>query len=94
MNFWSGYYYKLVVDIRTNNGYEFPLYDNGSSIVPDVPATVNGYTANVIGLLAGYVQDMGYEYRIHNAPYKDAFHHKAVLEHSYPLDVEMLNGRP
>lgn len=32
-----------------------------------------------------------YEYRIHNASYKDAFHHKAVLEHSYPLDVEMLD---
>ena len=32
-----------------------------------------------------------YEYRIHNAVYKDAFHYKSVLEHAYPLDVEMLN---
>lgn len=48
MDFWSGYYYKLVVDIRTNNGYEFPVYDNGSSIIPDVSATVNGYYADVI----------------------------------------------
>ncbi len=46
--FKSGYYYKLVVDIRTNNGYEFPLYDNGSSIVPGVNAYVNDYAANVI----------------------------------------------
>ncbi len=46
--FMSGYYYKVCVDIHTNNGYEFPLYDNGSSIVPGVSATVNGYNANVI----------------------------------------------
>lgn len=32
-----------------------------------------------------------YEYRIHNAPYKDAFRHKAVLEYTYPLDVEFLD---
>ena len=46
--FMSGYYYKFVVDIQTKSGYEFPLYDNGSSIVPDVSATVNGYYADVI----------------------------------------------
>jgi len=46
MDFWSGYYYKLVVDIRTNNGYEFPLIDVGT-IQPDVTATVNGYAATV-----------------------------------------------
>ena len=45
--FMAGYYYKLVVDIRTNNGYEFPLIDVGT-IQPDVTATVNGYSANVI----------------------------------------------
>lgn len=45
-NFMSGYYYKFVVDIRTNNGYEFPLIDMGT-IQPDVTATVNGYTATV-----------------------------------------------
>ncbi len=32
-----------------------------------------------------------YEYRIHNAPYKDPFRHKAVLEHSYHLDEELLD---
>lgn len=26
----------------------------------------SGYTANVVNLLAGYIRDMGYEYRIHN----------------------------
>ena len=52
--FMSGYYYKLVVDIRTNNGYEFPLYDNGYSIMPDVNAYINGYVANVY---KGYEQD-------------------------------------
>ena len=52
-NFMSGYYYKLVVDIRTNNGYEFPLIDNGT-IQPNVSATVNGYYANVI---KAYEQD-------------------------------------
>ena len=45
--FMSGYYYKLVVDIRTSNGYEFPLIDNGT-IQPNVSATVNGYYASVI----------------------------------------------
>ena len=52
--FMSGYYYKLYVDIQTASGYEFPLYDNGSSIVPDVSATVNGYYARVI---KAYEQD-------------------------------------
>mgnify|MGYP004505780813 CR=1 FL=1 len=46
--FMSGYYYKFVVDIKTASGNEFQLYDNGSSIVPDVSATVNGYYASVI----------------------------------------------
>ena len=46
--FMSGYYYKFVVDIKTTSGNEFSLYDNGSSIVPDVSATVNGYYASVI----------------------------------------------
>ena len=54
-SFMSGYYYKFVVDIQTKSGYEFPLYDNGSSIVPDVSATVNGYYANVI---KAYDQDI------------------------------------
>ncbi|MBR2977268.1 MAG: dockerin type I repeat-containing protein, partial [Oscillospiraceae bacterium] len=45
--FKSGYYYKFVTDIRTINGYEFPLIDNGT-IQPNVSATVNGYYANVI----------------------------------------------
>ena len=52
-SFMSGYYYKFVVDIRTNNGYEFPLIDNGT-IQPNVSATVNGYYANVI---KAYEQD-------------------------------------
>ena len=46
--FITGKYYKFVVDIKTASGNMFPLYDNGSSIVPDVSATVNGYYANVI----------------------------------------------
>ena len=33
-----------------------------------------------------------YEYRIHNAAYKDAFHYKSVLEHAYPLDEALLNN--
>ena len=37
----------------TNNGYEFPLNDNGT-IQPNVSATVNGYYANVI---KAYEQD-------------------------------------
>ena len=45
--FKSGYYYKFYVDILTNEGYEFPLVDVGT-IQPDVTATVNGYSANVI----------------------------------------------
>ena len=44
--FKAGYYYKLYVDIRTNEGYEFPLIDVGT-IQPGVNATVNGYTATV-----------------------------------------------
>lgn len=52
--FQSGYYYKFYVDIRTDNGYEFPLYDNGSSILPNVSATVNGHYAKVI---KAYEQD-------------------------------------
>ena len=51
--FLAGYYYKLYVDIRTNEGYEFPLIDVGT-IQPDVTATVNGYSANVI---KAYEQD-------------------------------------
>ena len=47
LTFTAGRYYKFVVDIRTNNGYEFPLIDNGT-IQPNVSATVNGYYANVI----------------------------------------------
>ena len=46
-SFTSGYYYKLVVDIHTANGYEFPLTDNGT-VQPNVSATVNGYSATVI----------------------------------------------
>lgn len=45
--FVSGKYYKIVVWVQTANGYEFPLYDNGISIQPDVSATVNGYYASV-----------------------------------------------
>jgi len=52
-SFMSGYYYKLYVDIRTNEGYEFPLIDTGT-IQPNVTATVNGYSANVI---KAYEQD-------------------------------------
>lgn len=52
-NFMSGYYYKFVVDIQTKSGYEFPLVDVGT-IQPDVTATVNGYSANVI---KAYEQD-------------------------------------
>ena len=51
--FKSGYYYKVVVDILTNEGNEFPLVDVGT-IQPDVTATVNGYSANVS---KGYDQD-------------------------------------
>ena len=51
--FTADYSYKFVVDIRTNNGYEFPLIDNGT-IQPNVSATVNGYYANVI---KAYEQD-------------------------------------
>jgi len=32
-----------------------------------------------------------YEYRIHNAPWRDPFRHKLALEHSYPLDAELLD---
>ncbi len=32
-----------------------------------------------------------YEYRIHNAVFKDPFHHKSVLEHGYKLDAELLD---
>lgn len=46
--FITGKYYKFVVDIKTASGNMFPLYDNGSSIVPDVSATINGYYARVI----------------------------------------------
>ena len=46
--FKAGYYYRAFVDIQTKNGYMFPLYDNGTSIVPDITATVNGKTARVI----------------------------------------------
>ncbi|MBQ4282601.1 MAG: hypothetical protein IJB96_01580, partial [Lachnospira sp.] len=54
--FLSGYYYKLYVDIRTRDDYEFPVYDNGITIMPYVTATVNGHTANVI---KAYEQDPG-----------------------------------
>ena len=47
-------YYKFVTDIYTQNGYEFPTYDNGTSIVPGVYAYVNNYAANVS---KGYEQD-------------------------------------
>jgi len=50
----AGYYYKLVVDIRTKNGYEFPIIDTGT-IQPNVSATVNGYYATVI---KAYDQDV------------------------------------
>jgi len=50
----AGYYYRLYVDVNTLNGNQFAVYDNGSSIVPDVSATVNGYYANVI---KAYEQD-------------------------------------
>ncbi len=46
LTFTAGRHYKLYVDIRTNNGYEFPLIDNGT-IQPNVSATVNGYYATV-----------------------------------------------
>ncbi len=46
--FITGKYYKFYADIKTTSGNMFPLYDNGSSIVPDVSATVNGDHANVI----------------------------------------------
>ncbi|CDC77344.1 putative uncharacterized protein [Candidatus Colimorpha enterica] len=45
--FVAGKYYKFSTWVRTADGYEFPLYDNGVSIVPKVSATVNGYYANV-----------------------------------------------
>ena len=45
--FVAGKYYKFSTWVRTADGYEFPLYDNGVSIVPNVSATVNGYYANV-----------------------------------------------
>ena len=51
--FTSGKYYKLYVDIRTSEGYEFPLIDMGT-IQPDVHAYINGYAANVY---KGYEQD-------------------------------------
>lgn len=47
-------YYKFVTDIYTQNGYEFPTYDNGTSIVPGAYAYVNNYAANVS---KGYEQD-------------------------------------
>ncbi|MBR5284552.1 MAG: hypothetical protein IKU27_05840, partial [Clostridia bacterium] len=52
--FISGYYYKFVVDIQTASGYEFAVYDDGTSIQPNVSATVNGYYAKVI---KAYEQD-------------------------------------
>ncbi len=42
--FMSGYYYKLYVDIKTANGYEFLLDDN---LDPYVTATVNGNSAKI-----------------------------------------------
>ncbi|MBQ4065662.1 MAG: hypothetical protein IJD10_06140, partial [Clostridia bacterium] len=52
--FTAGKYYKFVTDVYTTPGYEFPLYDNGVSIMPGVNAYVNGYAANVF---KGYEQD-------------------------------------
>ena len=45
--FRGNYYYRFVTDIRTNSGYAFATYDDGTRIVPDVTATVNGGTAKV-----------------------------------------------
>jgi len=45
--FKGGYCYKFYVDVGTANSYEFPVYDDGTSIVPDVSATINGCYATV-----------------------------------------------
>ncbi|MBR5306712.1 MAG: InlB B-repeat-containing protein, partial [Oscillospiraceae bacterium] len=45
--FVAGKYYKFVTWVQAASRYEFLIYDNGYSIVPDVYATVNGYTATV-----------------------------------------------
>ncbi len=49
--FMSGYYYKFYVDIKTANGYEFPLDNN---LDPAIKATVNGNAANA---MVAYDQD-------------------------------------
>jgi len=55
--FQAGYYYKLHADVVTKNKALFPLYDDGTKIMPDVSATVNGYTARAI---KAYDQDPSY----------------------------------
>ena len=52
--FSGGKHYKLQVDIITAYGYCFDVYDDGSSIQPNVEAYVNGDAAEVI---KGYEQD-------------------------------------
>ncbi|MBR4184826.1 MAG: dockerin type I repeat-containing protein, partial [Clostridia bacterium] len=44
--FVAGRYYKFTCWVKTAGGYSFPVYDDGSSIVPDVTALVNGMFAN------------------------------------------------
>ncbi len=80
--FVAGKYYKFYVDIRTMNGYEFPVYDNGSSVVPDVLAMVNGYTANVI---KAYDQDPG---RYITVEYNFGECNDSVVENIIVMDVK------
>lgn len=45
--FVAGKYYKFEIDVYCKSGYEFSVYDDGTSIQPNVAACVNNYGAKV-----------------------------------------------
>ena len=67
--------------VRTTDGNEFTLYDNGVSIVPNVSATVNGYYANVI---KAYDQDPS---RVIVVEYDFGMCNDSVIENITVVDV-------
>ena len=79
--FVAGKYYKFSTWVRTTDGNEFPLYDNGVSIVPNVSATVNGYYANVI---KAYDQDPS---RVIVVEYDFGMCNDSVIENITVVDV-------
>ena len=79
--FVAGKYYKFSTWVRTADGYEFPLYDNGVSIVPNVSATVNGYYANVT---KAYDQDPS---RVIVVEYDFGMCNDSVIENITVVDV-------